>query len=98
MARFVLPWPSDRGRPSECGEKLMFKTDEEIDALLNKTDNLAVEIQNRPAPRRQLEDLSKRQHINDITPDGEQIVRKTMEQNPKLKILPLYVHCTMGDA
>ena len=52
----------------------MFKTDEEIDALLSKTDNLAVEVQNRPAPRRQLEDLSQRQSIRDITPDGEQVL------------------------
>src|SRR6187401_2454045 len=76
MARFVLPWPSDRGRPSECGEKLMFKTDEEIDALLNKTDNLAVEITKRPEIRRQLHDLSQRQTLHDITPDGEQIVEE----------------------
>jgi hypothetical protein len=52
----------------------MFKSDAEIDALLNKPDNLVKELQDRPKPRRQLEDLSERKHIRDITPDGEQVL------------------------
>jgi len=52
----------------------MFRTDEEIEALLNKADNLAVEVRKKPEIRRQLHDLSQRQQINDITPDGEQVL------------------------
>jgi len=55
----------------------MFKTDEEIENLLGKENNLARIIRMPQAPpRRQLNDLSQRQEINDQPPPtlGEQVV------------------------
>jgi hypothetical protein len=71
----------------------MFKSDEEIDALLNKPDNLVKELANRPAPRRQLEDLSERKTIRDITPAGELVVEddeETAITNDTTTIRPLH--------
>jgi len=71
----------------------MFKSDEEIEALLHKPDNLAVKIQNSPAPRRQLTDLSERQSIRDIVPDGELVVEDDGEEdtvNDTTTIRPLH--------
>jgi hypothetical protein len=73
----------------------MFKSDEEIDALLNKEDNLATVISiPKPAPRRQLNDLSERREIRDIVPEGHSVVEDDDEEpeitNDTTTIRPLH--------
>jgi len=54
----------------------MFKSDEEIENLLNNEDNLANRLRqvNEAKPRRQLTDLRERREIQDILPTGEQVI------------------------
>jgi hypothetical protein len=61
----------------------MFKSDEEIDKLLSKPDNLATELANRPTPRRVLNDLSERKDIRSIMPDGTQILEAEDDEEPE---------------
>lgn len=59
----------------------MFKTDEEINELLNKENNLARLVsQPKPAPRRQLTDLSQRREIHDIMPTGPSVIVEDDEE------------------